>query len=309
MTDAPAPKMRRRPRRMLVIGGAIVAAAAGVAVAVAQGSGHKGGPTTATAATANASLGATAAATGTTITSPPKKKTPPPSASAATQRQIRRMIAANAIFVKGGARGRLVALTFDDGPSIYTPHLVRELRQLKAPATFFEIGSQIHRYSALVANMTKLGFAIEDHTWNHPDLTRVSSTQLQGQLLWTKNAIFKATHVYPQFFRPPYGAQDARVRRAAGGLGMVTTVWSIDTRDWSRPGAAAIIHAAEQVRPGGIVLMHDGGGNRSETLAAVPVVVRYLRAHGYTLVTIPQLLTKAPPRLSTKWLSATHGGG
>ena len=307
MTDAPAPKSHRRPRRMLVVGGAIVVAAAGVAVAVAQGSGHKGAST---ATPAGASPGAPAATTRTAVIAPPKKKTPPtPAVNPATQRQIRRMIAANAIFVKGGARGRLVALTFDDGPSIYTPSLVRELRQLKAPATFFEIGSQIHRYSTLVANMTKFGFPIEDHTWNHPDLTRLSSAQVQGQLLWTKNAIFKAAHVYPQFFRPPYGAQNARVRRAAGGLGMVTTVWSIDTRDWSRPGTSAIIHAAEQVRAGGIVLMHDGGGNRSETLAAVPVIVRYLRAHGYTLVTVPQLLTKAPPKLSTTWLSATHGGG
>jgi peptidoglycan/xylan/chitin deacetylase (PgdA/CDA1 family) len=219
------------------------------------------------------------------------------------------MIAANAVFVKGGPRFRLVALTFDDGPSIYTPRLVHELLQLKAPATFFEVGSQIHRYTTLVANMSKLGFPIEDHTWNHPVLTGLSSTQVQGQLLWTKNAIFKATHVYPQFFRPPYGAQNARVRRTAGGLGMVTTVWSIDTRDWSRPGTSAIIAAAEKVRPGGIILMHDGGGNRSETLAAVPVIVRYLRAHGYTLVTIPQLLTKAPPRPSTAWLSAKGGGG
>ncbi len=305
MTDASAPKARRRPRRMLVVVGAMVAVAAGVAVAVAQGSGHTG---TVSAVTANTSPGLPAAmAPGRTTTTPPKTKKPP-TVDPATQRQVRRMIAANAIFVKGGTRGRLVALTFDDGPSIYTPRLVRELRQLKAPATFFEIGSQIHRYAKLVANMSKLGFPIEDHTWNHPDLTRLSSTQVQGQLLWTKNAIFKATHAYPQFFRPPYGAQSARVRHTAGGLGMVTTVWSIDTRDWSRPGTASVIHAAEQVRAGGIVLMHDGGGNRSETVAAVPIVVRYLRTHGYTLVTIPQLLTKAPPKSSTMWLSAKGGG-
>ena len=302
MTDAPDPNVRRPPRRMLVLGGAIVAVAAGVAVA--QGSGHSG---SASAVTANTTPGLTAATTtGGTTTTPPKKK--PPAADPVTQRQIRRMIAANAIFVKGGTRGRLVALTFDDGPSIYTPRLVHELLQLKAPATFFEIGSQIHRYAKLVATMSRLGFPIEDHTWNHPDLTRLSSTQVQDQLLWTKNAIFKATHVYPQFFRPPYGAQSARVRRTAGGLGMVTTVWSIDTRDWSRPGTAAVIHAAEQARAGGIILMHDGGGNRSETLAAVPVIVRYLRAHGDTLVTIPQLLAKAPPRPSTNWLSAKGGG-
>jgi peptidoglycan/xylan/chitin deacetylase (PgdA/CDA1 family) len=213
-----------------------------------------------------------------------------------TSVQVRRMIRANATFRQGAPKGRLVALTFDDGPSIYTASLVRQLRKLRAPATFFEIGSQISRYRVLVGNMSKWGFAIEDHTWNHPVLTARPNSQVRNQLLWTEGQIFKATHRYPQFMRPPYGSQSARVRHVAGQLGLVTTVWSIDTRDWSLPGTFAIVHAADQARAGGIVLMHDGGGPRTETLAAVPVIIRYLRARGYRLVTIPQLLTAAPPR-------------
>jgi peptidoglycan/xylan/chitin deacetylase (PgdA/CDA1 family) len=212
-----------------------------------------------------------------------------------TTAQVRRMIRANATFSHGARKGRFVALTFDDGPSIYTAALVGELRRLKAPATFFEIGSQISRYRALVRNMSRWGFPIEDHTWNHPVLTGLGDAQVRNQLLWTEGQIVKATHQYPQFMRPPYGAQSARVRRVAGRLGLVTTIWNIDTRDWSRPGTFAIIHAAEQARAGNIVLMHDGGGPRSETLAAVPVIIRYLRSHGYHLVTIPQLLADAPP--------------
>lgn len=278
----PTPRRRRWPAIVLAAG---VLAAAGVATAVLQGAGHS------TSSTAAAASTPTATVPSTPVAHPVKH----PGAKSPTDVAVNRMIRANATFRQASTKGKLVALTFDDGPSIYTAPLVRELRQLKAPATFFEIGQQIGRYTTLVHNMSTWGFAIEDHTWNHPDLTTLPNSQVQDQLLWTKNKIHKATGVYPQFFRPPYGSQNARVRHVGGILGMVVTLWDIDTRDWTRPGTAAIIGAAEQVHAGGIILMHDGGGLRTETLAAVPVIVRYLRTHHFTLVTIPQLLTLAPP--------------
>lgn len=277
----PASRRRRRRWPAVALAVGVVAVAAGVATAVLQGAGHSTSSTAAAASTPTA-----------TVPSTPAKK---PVTQSPTDRQVHRMIADNATFLQGSTKGKLVALTFDDGPSIYTARMVRELRQLQAPATFFEIGQQIGRYTTLVHNMSKWGFAIEDHTWNHPDLTTLPNSKVDNQLLWTKNTIHKATGVYPQFFRPPYGSENARVRRVGGSLGMVTTLWDIDTRDWSLPGTASIIHAAEQVHAGGIIIMHDGGGPRTETLAAVPVIVRYLRAHHFTLVTIPQLLTLAPP--------------
>lgn len=275
------PSSNRRRWPAITVGTAVVAAAAGVAVAVLQGAGHTTTGTAVAAPTPTATIPAT-----------PVKR---PVKISPTERQIRRMIAANATLRRGSPKGRLVALTFDDGPGPYTAQVVRELRQLKAPATFFAVGEMIKGYPKLVHNMSKWGFPIEDHTWSHPFLPGISSTAVHDQLLWTKNKIHKTTGVYPQFFRPPYGSQTARIRHTGGSLGMVSTLWSIDTRDWSRPGTSAIIRAAEQVRPGGIILMHDGGGIRSQTVAAVPTIVRYLRHHGFTLVTIPQLLTLAPP--------------
>jgi len=209
--------------------------------------------------------------------------------------EVHRLILTNTALREGSGRGRLIALTFDDGPGRYTAAVVSELRRLKAPATFFEIGDQISGYRRLVANMVRWGFVIGDHTWNHPQLTLLSDALVTKQILSTKHLIATVTGTAPLFLRPPYGAQDARIRTLAGRQGMVTTLWSIDTRDWARPGIAAIVAAALAARPGMIILMHDGGGDRGETVAAIPTIVRALRARGDHLVTLPQLLALAPP--------------
>jgi peptidoglycan-N-acetylglucosamine deacetylase len=211
--------------------------------------------------------------------------------------EVRRAIAANAAVREGSVNGRLIALTFDDGPGPYTAAIVSELRRLKAPATFFEIGEMIPAYRTLVANMSRWGFVIGDHTWSHPQLTRLPSAQVTKQIIRTQHLIAKITGKPVQFMRPPYGAQSARVRTLAGRQGLVTTLWSIDTADWTRPGVAAIIARALAARAGEIVLLHDGGGVRSQTVAAIPTIVRTLRARGFHLVTLQQLLALAPPRL------------
>jgi peptidoglycan/xylan/chitin deacetylase (PgdA/CDA1 family) len=205
------------------------------------------------------------------------------------------MIAANASLREGSPKGRLVALTFDDGPGPYTAAVVSALRQLKAPATFFEVGEMIPAYRTLVANMARWGFVIGDHTWSHPQLTLLPSAKVIRQIASTRNLITKITRKPVQFMRPPYGAQSARIRTLAGRLGLVTTLWSIDTTDWTRPGVTVIVARALAARAGEIVVMHDGGGNRSQTVAAVPTIVRALRARGFRLVTLPQLLALAPP--------------
>jgi len=205
------------------------------------------------------------------------------------------MIRANASLREGSTKGRLIALTFDDGPGPYTAAVVNELRRLKAPATFFEIGEQISAYRRLVANMSHWGFVIADHTWTHPQLTSLPSAQVVNQIARTKNLITKITGTPVQFLRPPYGAQNARIRTLAGRQGLVTTLWSIDTTDWTRPGVSVIVARALAARAGEIILMHDGGGVRSQTVAAIPTIVRILRARGFRLVTLPQLLALAPP--------------
>jgi len=208
---------------------------------------------------------------------------------------VRRLIAGNASLREGSPKGRLVALTFDDGPGPYTAAVVSALRQLKAPATFFEIGEMIPAYRTLVANMARWGFVIGDHTWSHPQLTLLPTAKVIRQIASTRNLITKITRKPVQFMRPPYGAQSARIRTLAGRLGLVTTLWSIDTTDWTRPGVTVIVARALAARAGEIVVMHDGGGIRSQTVAAIPTIVRALRARGFRLVTLPQLLALAPP--------------
>jgi len=293
-------RKRRRRRRRRVAAVIVVLAAVGLATSglVLRGSG-RGAHAAAAVPTAGdpaVSVPSSAAAVPAVSVGPMTTAQPATSAtSRAAMAEIRRLIAANVALREGSGKGRLVALTFDDGPGPYTAAVVRELRRLKAPATFFEIGFEISGYRRLVANMVRWGFVIGDHTWNHPQLTALSSALVTNEILSTKDLITKVTGAPPLFMRPPYGAQDARIRTLAGRLGLATTLWSIDTRDWSRPGVPAIVDSALQARPGMIILMHDGGGNRSETVAAIPAVVRGLRARGYHLVTLPQLLALAPP--------------
>lgn len=217
-------------------------------------------------------------------------------AGAATDNaEVAKLIHENVALSAGSTRPRVVALTFDDGPGPYTKEVVATLRRLKAPATFFEIGEQIAGYRKLVANMVKFGFVIGDHTWTHPDLELLSNAQVTDQIVWTKHLITSITGERVQFMRPPYGDQDARIRTLAGRQGLVTTLWSVDTQDWTVPGTKAIVQRALAARPGQIVIMHDGGGNRAETVAAIPAIVAGLRARGFRLVTLPQLLELAPP--------------
>jgi peptidoglycan/xylan/chitin deacetylase (PgdA/CDA1 family) len=273
----------------------VAAAAAGVALAGVRLGGSHATVSAVPAATQPVTAPSSTTVPSTTPTTPVTTPITPPPRPDPSVAEIHRLVVAHAALREGSAKGRVVALTFDDGPSIYTARLVSELRRLHVPATFFEIGAQIPRYHALVAKMVKWGFVIGDHSWSHPDLQLLPNRTVMNQLLWTKNKIAKYTGEPVQLFRPPYGAQDARVRSLASRMGMVTTLWSIDTGDWRRPGTGAIVSAAIRALPGQIILMHDGGGDRTESLAAVPTIVRDLRARGYHFVTVPELLAIAPP--------------
>ena len=196
----------------------------------------------------------------------------------------------------GTARGRLVALTFDDGPGPYTLALVHELERLHVHATFFMVGFELHWYPQVVREIIRDGDVIGDHTWSHPPLAKLPLGQVRAQLLRTAEVIHRYGGARPGLMRPPYGSFDASVLRLANRLGFVTVLWSVETRDWARPGVAAIVRAAVHgARPGAIILMHDAGGDRSQTLAAVPTIVRALHHRGFGLATVPELLAAAPP--------------
>jgi peptidoglycan/xylan/chitin deacetylase (PgdA/CDA1 family) len=193
-----------------------------------------------------------------------------------------------------GPSRREVAIGFDDGPAPDTAAFVRMLERNRARATFFVIGRQVGpAYRATLLRELADGDALGDHTFTHPYLP--ASADIRGQLAHTIAAIRALTGYTPCVFRPPYGAYDAAVLRIARSLGLATVMWNVDPTDWARPGTAAILHRVlAQVQPGSIVISHDGGGPRGQTLAAYPAIIAALRARGFRIVTIPELLGFRP---------------
>ena len=194
----------------------------------------------------------------------------------------------------GGRHSRYVALSFDDGPSIYTPRILRLLARARARATFFVVGVRAAASPGLVRAEARRG-AVGNHTWTHPRLARLDRRDLVRQLLRTQAAIVRATGgVRPSLFRPPYGVGTPAEAAAVRALRLVDVRWSVDSFD-SRPGATAasvVRHVAAELHPGAIVLMHD---IYPWTVAALPRVLRLLRHHGLTPVTIPELVALDPP--------------
>jgi peptidoglycan-N-acetylglucosamine deacetylase len=168
--------------------------------------------------------------------------------------------------------GRAVALTFDDGPHpVWTPLLLDYLRAAGVRATFCVVGLQAWRYPALVRRIAREGHTLCNHSWDHDFALGIRpESVIRADLVRTNQAIRRAVPGVPvQYFRQPGGRWTPAVIRVARDLGMVALHWSVDPRDWERPGAEAIVHRTlEQARPGAIILLHDGNGDRSGTVSA-----------------------------------------
>jgi peptidoglycan/xylan/chitin deacetylase (PgdA/CDA1 family) len=178
-----------------------------------------------------------------------------------------------------------VALTFDDGPSEYTDRYLDVLKEKGVPATFFEIGQEMPGREATMRRILGEGDEIGDHTENHVEYPGY------GQIADAATRIAEYTHFKPCLFRPPGGAVNSGVVSTAAELGMDTITWDVDPQDWSLPGTEAIYaNIVANAQPGSIILMHDGGGPRDETLAALPRIIDALRAEGYGFETVSALL-------------------
>ncbi|MGE7433208.1 polysaccharide deacetylase family protein [Kitasatospora sp. NPDC001175] len=225
--------------------------------------------------------GRTSAAPAPTPTPDPPGSTapaPPPAASAPG--------GTTSIVYRAASAGRTVALTFDDGPSQYTGQILDLLAQYGAHATFCQIGPQASARPAVVKRVLAEGHRLCDHTVHHPQPMHTLSHERQAyEIAAAKEMIGEAggpgTEV--AWFRAPGGDFSAENRLIAVQHGMRPLGWSVDTRDWSRPGVASIVAAVQHgLRPGGVVLMHDGGGDRSQTVAALRQLLPWLTTHGYT---------------------------
>jgi peptidoglycan/xylan/chitin deacetylase (PgdA/CDA1 family) len=209
--------------------------------------------------------------------------------------EIRRLVAIGLPLYCGGPRGDEVAFTFDDGPGVYTYLALKKLRQAHERATFFVVGKSINGFPGYLPRELRLA-TIGDHTYTHPDLVALGPVEVTSQLRRTAQLIKAQSGETVDLWRPPYGASDASVRRIAQRLGLLETLWSVDSRDSLGANWAAIIKVVEAgLRPGAIVELHE---NRGQTIRALTSLLPYLHHRHLRSVSLPELLASDPPSLT-----------
>jgi peptidoglycan-N-acetylglucosamine deacetylase len=178
---------------------------------------------------------------------------------------------------------KAIALTIDDGPSpVYTPLILQLLQQYQITASFSMIGRNAAAYPGVAREVAAAGHMIVNHTWNHADMAKMTKAAVRDEITRATDAIHAATGTLPSMFRAPYGAWSPVVLRYCAAQGMTPLDWSVDPRDWARPGVKAIVtDIMQDTHTGSIILEHDGGGNRSETVAALKIVIPRLLEAGY----------------------------
>ena len=275
-SDARAKQLRRRRG-----GAALALSALAVAIGVALSGSHSGHGTAAHSATRLV----------------PRAAPSPPENPENDQDAAVSAVLAYTPFVKAGAgRGRDIALTFDDGPGPYTPRVLSVLEHLHVHATFFVIGAMLRYFSPSAVRELRDGDVIGDHTETHPEMAQLSAHAQHEELFEQIARVELLGGPRPVLFRPPYGSFNATTLRELHRLHLLMTLWSVDTGDYLQPGVATIVSTAlAGAKPGAIILMHDAGGTRTQTIEALPTIIRDLRARGFRLVTVPQLLKDDPP--------------
>jgi cellulose synthase/poly-beta-1,6-N-acetylglucosamine synthase-like glycosyltransferase/peptidoglycan/xylan/chitin deacetylase (PgdA/CDA1 family) len=190
---------------------------------------------------------------------------------------------------------KTVALTFDDGPDpVWTPQILEVLRRHQVPGTFFVLGSHAAEHPDLVRDIDASGSELGVHTFSHPDLVGLSADEVQREMSQTQLALAGATGKVSYLVRPPYSSvpsslDDAQlgVMRELGEMGYVTALSDVDSRDWERPGVNTIVAASTPAGDaGGSILLHDAGGDRSQTVAALDRLIPELKARGYRFSTV-----------------------
>jgi peptidoglycan-N-acetylglucosamine deacetylase len=180
---------------------------------------------------------------------------------------------------------RTVALTFDDGPSPDTPAILAVLSRHHVHATFCMLGDEAQRYPALARRVVREGHQVCNHTRDHIDMARLSRKRARHEVVAAERQIRDAAGVAPTIFRFPYGSADRQARQVIRGYGMRVLDWDVDPRDWTRPGASTITaRILRGVQDRSVVLLHDGGGDRSATVASLDATVRSLKQRGYRFV-------------------------
>ena len=217
------------------------------------------------------------------------------------------VVAAAAVLLIGGLTGHVtraenlgcsvvkcVALTFDDGPGPYTDRLLQILKDNDAKATFFLIGNKVAANPAGAKRIADAGMEIGNHTWEHPNMTMLPTDDIAGQFSRSNDAITAATGRTPTLWRPAGGLSDDVVRQAAGRFGLAEILWDVIPFDWINDSntAATRYMLMTLIKPGSVVLFHD---TYSSTVDLVYQFIPVLKANGYRLVTVSELLGPRAP--------------
>jgi peptidoglycan/xylan/chitin deacetylase (PgdA/CDA1 family) len=221
---------------------------------------------------------------------------PPTDPEQDEMKAVRSVLAYTPFVREGSGTAKEVALTFDDGPGPFTPQVLSVLEHNHVRATFFVIGRMLRYFGASTVREIEDGDVIGDHTENHPMLAHLSAHDQFEELSEQIARVEVLGGRRPVLFRPPYGSFNATTMRELQRLHLLMVLWSVDTDDYEQPGVQTIVQRAmEGAHPGAIILMHDAGGERQQTIEALPQIIKQLRARGYKLVTVPRLLADDPP--------------
>lgn len=197
-------------------------------------------------------------------------------------------------FLEGLNHEKLIALSFDDGPSLYTALILDVLEQAEVSASFFWQGQNLTQYQEVIKRSIKAGHTIANHSWNHRNGLEYSEDDLwQKQVAKTNDKFQQLFNITPRFYRPPYGEiSDAQVEHLAS-KGMKVLLWSVDSRDWN-PALNSVEEIERELinnqHEEVISLMHDAGGNRQNTVDSLPAIIEHYKGQGYRFVNLETLL-------------------
>jgi peptidoglycan/xylan/chitin deacetylase (PgdA/CDA1 family) len=209
----------------------------------------------------------------------------PASAPAAAAAPVAVAAAAAEGFAARKKKKKTVALTFDDGPSDYTYKVLDVLKKYKIKATFCIVGDNVASYPKTTLRIQQEGHQLCNHSRDHADLTTLSTADAKKELTDCQKQIKTVTEVAPKVVRFPYGASNGKVLKIAKDLKLRNVKWDVDPLDWKNPPPKTITaRILKATTPGDVVLLHDGGGDRSHTVSSLPGTIAKLKKKGYTFV-------------------------
>ncbi|QDX94296.1 hypothetical protein C2W64_00289 [Brevibacillus laterosporus] len=189
---------------------------------------------------------------------------------------------------------KAIALTFDDGPNeSYTPQILELLKKYGVRSTFFTVGTRVQKNPKLAQQMVQQHHELANHTLTHPDMRRLSKQRIKKELETAQSIIHTTTGVAPTLFRPPGGSYNEKIVGTAKDMGYLVVMWSWhqDTKDWTNPGVQKIVNKVlTNVRNGDIILFHDHGGDRQQTVDALKLILPELKKRGFEMVTVSELI-------------------